>query len=460
MSPAIDVGSAVFKTNMMKTTILAFGFFVFALAMPLPAGQPALDPMDQWASWRGPLNTGVAPHGDPPLKWDEKTNVKWKIAIPGKGSSTPIVWGDSVFVATAVDTGRAAKPGEQVARPKSLDEKVAQPKTIHQFILMCLDRQTGKIRWQKVCAERLPHEGHHETHSYAAGSPTTDGQSVWVSFGSRGVYCYDFSGNLKWERELGLMWTRFGFGEASTPVLHQGALVLNWDNEAKSRLIVLDAKTGSTRWEVDRDEVTSWNAPCVATFNGKTQIVVNGTKKARGYDFATGRLLWECGGQSINAIPSAVAADGVIYCMSGYGKYLAIAVPMDARGDLTDGNQLLWKHSKGTPYCPSPLLVDGKLYFTQALSNLMTCLDAKTGKPYFELERLNPATSFYGSPVSAGGRIYIVDQKGTGLVLKQSTKFEVLAVNKLDAEFDASPAVVGRQLFLRGHHSLYCIEGK
>jgi len=178
----------------------------------------------------------------------------------------------------------------------------------------------------------------------------------------------------------------------------------------------------------------------------------------RSYDLATGKLLWQCGGQTLNAIPSPLAADGVAFIMSGYKGAAAIAVPLDARGDLTDSDKLLWKHKKGTPYVPSALLVDGKLYFTQALDNLFTCLDPKTGKPFFEQVRLPKVSSFYASPVSAGGRIYLVDRDGMTLVLKQSTKVEVLATNELDDNIDASPAVVGRQLFLRGHKYLYCIE--
>ena len=412
----------------------------------------------QWQHWRGPLATGAAPHGDPPITWNEQTNVKWKVAVPGRGSSTPVIWGDDLFVATAVDTGRAAKPADLPKLPPNLDNKTTAPTTYHQFLLICYDRQTGKVRWQQTACERVPHEGHHPSHSYAAGSPTTDGKHVWVSFGSGGVYCYDLKGKLQWQRDLGPLYTRLGWGEASTPVLHGDNLVLNWDQEVGSRLIVLDANSGKLRWQVDREEPTTWNTPLVVAHKGLTQVIVNGTNKVRSYDLATGKVLWQCGGQTLNAIPSPLAADGVAYVMSGYKGAAAIAVPLDARGDLTDSDKLLWKYKKGTPYVPSPLLVDGKLYFTQELNNLFTCLDAKTGKPYFEQIRLPGVNSFYASPVAAGGRIYLVDRDGVTLVLKQSTKVEVLATNELDDTIDASPAVVGRQLFLRGHKYLYCIE--
>lgn len=421
------------------------------------AGEP-LDPRAQWPHWRGPLANGTAPLADPPITWDEKTNVKWKTPLPGRGSATPIVWGDCVFVAAAVDTGRAAKPEDLPKIDVKLERKTKPPKTYHQFLLLCLERETGKVRWQRLACERVPHEGHQPTHSYAAGSPTTDGKHVWVAFGSQGVYCYTLAGELKWKRDLPRLHTRLGWGEATTPVLHEDALVLNWDQEIGSRLFVLDAATGQTRWQAERDEPTTWNTPLVVTHQGVTQIIINGTNKARGYDFKTGKVLWECGGQTLNAIPSPVAEAGVAYVMSGYGDSMAVAVPLDARGDLTDTDKLVWKYTRGTPYVPSPLLADGKLYFTLANVNALTCLDAKTGKPHFERVRLAAASSFYGSPVAAAGRIYLTDRNGTTVVLKQGTKVEVLATNSLDDHIDASPAVAGRQLFLRGHRWLYCLQ--
>jgi outer membrane protein assembly factor BamB len=435
------------------------------LALVLPAvfhftaapGKDALKVEDQWSQWRGPLASGVSPHGDPPTHWDEKTNIKWKVPLPGRGSATPIVWGDCVFIAAVKDTGRVAKPAD-MPKAETREIKTKPPNTYHQFLLMCFDRQTGKLRWQQICTERVPHEGYQPTHSYAAGSPTTDGKHVWVSFGSRGIYCYDFDGKLQWQRDLGLVHTRFAFGEASTPVLHGDDLILNWDQEVHSKLIVLDARTGLTRLEIDRDEPTTWNTPLAVDYKGQTQVILNGTKRVRSYDLASGKLLWQIGGMTVNPIPSAVASDSVAYIMSGFMGALAVAVPLDARGELTGTDKVAWLYKKGTPYCPSPLLVDGRLYFTQSNETLLTCLDAMTGQPLFERARLVDAKSFYASPVAAAGRIYLVDREGVGLVLKQSDKLEVIAVNRLDDDIDASPAAVGRQLFLRGHKFLYCIE--
>jgi outer membrane protein assembly factor BamB len=440
---------------MNNLPLLALGLFLAAAA---PTGEPAKDQLANWHQWRGPLATGVAPNGNPPLTWDDKTNIQWKTAIPGRGASTPIVWGDQVFVLAAIDTGRVAADADLPKVDPSLKKMTTAPNTYHQFVVLCFDRKSGAVRWKKVAAEQVPHEGHHPTHTYAAGSPCTDGKHLYVSFGSFGVYCYGLDGELKWKRELGRMQTRYGWGEASTPVLADGVLVVNWDQEVGSFIAGLDAGTGAVKWKVDRDEPTSWATPLVVEHKGRTQVVVNGMNKTRSYDPADGKVLWECGGQTLNCIPSPVAKDGVVFCVSGYKGALAAAIALDARGDVTGTDKVLWKYEKGTPYVPSPLLLGDRLYFTQANTAILTSLEVKTGKPVLDRERLPGLGDLYASPVAAAGRIYIVDRDGKTLVLKAGDGLEVLATNRLGEPVDASPAVVGKQLFLRGEKHLYCIE--
>jgi outer membrane protein assembly factor BamB len=411
-----------------------------------------------WHHWRGPLANGLAPHADPPIRWDEKTNVKWKAPLTGRGSASPIVWGDRVFVLTAVQTDRVATVDELPKPDPRFEKKTSPPTNFYKFLVLCFDRATGKIRWQHTATERVPHEGHHPSHSYAAGSPTTDGRFLYVSFGSFGFYCYDLDGKLIWQRDLGRLNTRLGWGEAVTPVIYGDSLLLNWDQEADSALYCLDAKTGATKWKADRTDKTSWNTPLVVEHKGRIQVIVNGTERIRSYDFATGKELWSCGGMTVNAIPSVVASDEKVYCVSGYRGAAACAIPLDAQGDITDTPKVLWRYAKGTPYVPSPLLVGNRLYFTQANSAVLTVLDTKSGKPIIDQERLPNQTSFYSSPVAAAGRIYLADQQGTTLVLKQGDKFEVLVRNQLDDHFDATPALAGHQMFLRGEKFLYCIE--
>ncbi len=441
----------------MRSTLL--GTTLLACWLGLPAAgrseDVAKDSLANWPQWRGPLATGAAPDADPPLTWDEKTNVLWKTPIPGKGSATPIVWGDRVFVVTAVDTGKPATAADIPKEDPRFDKKTQAPTTYYQFLVICLDRKTGKVLWQRTATEQVPHEGIHPTHSYAAGSPTTDGKSLYVSFGSRGVYCYDLDGDLKWKRDLGRLNTRLGWGEAVTPTVHGDTLVVNVDQEADSFLVVLDARTGKERWRVERDEVTTWATPLVVDFKGRTQVIISATKKIRSYDLATGKVLWECGGMTVNVIPSPIARDGVVYCLSGYKGSMGLALPLDATGDITDSDKIIWRVKQGTPYVPSPLLVGDRLYFTQRNEPLLSSVDVKTGKVILDRERLPGLKELYASPAAAAGRIYVTGRDGTTLVLAQGDALKVLATNRLDDPIDASPAVVGKQIFLRGEKFVY-----
>jgi outer membrane protein assembly factor BamB len=431
---------------------------LIALVVAVPAFAQDVDRREQWPHWRGPEANGTAPRAEPPITWDDTTNIKWKVGLPGRGSATPIIWGEQVFIVTAINTERSAAPADVPQVNTKLEKKTKAPLAYYRFDVLSFDRTTGKLRWRQTAAEKVPHEGHHPSHSYAAGSPTTDGRRLYVSFGSFGIFCYDLDGKLLWQRDFGRLSTRLGWGEAVTPVVHGDSLLLNWDQEADSSLICLDARTGQDRWRAARDEKSSWNTPLVVEHKGRSQVIVNGTKRARAYDLDTGKLLWECGGMTTNAIPSPVAGPGVAYCMSGYQGAAAVAIPLDSSGDLGTTGPVRWRIGKGMPYVPSPLLAGERLYFTQANSAVWTVVDTKTGTIVLDRERLPGVTTFYASPVAAAGRIYLVDRAGTTLVLRQSDQLEVLATNKLDDPVDACPAAVGKQLFLRGERYLYCIE--
>lgn len=418
----------------------------------------AADNGDNWPHWRGPLANGMAPNGDPPITWDEHKNVKWKTPIPGKGAATPIVWDDKVFVLTAMDTGREAAAADLPKADPNFEKKTKPPTTYYQFLVYCIDRKNGQVRWKQIAAEQPPHEGHHQSTSYAAGSPTTDGRFLYVSFGSRGLFCYDLEGKLIWKRDLGLMHTRLGWGEGLSPVIHGDTLIMNWDHEDKSFIVALDAHTGKTRWKMDRDEKSSWATPLVIPYQGKTQVVVSATNKVRSYDLATGEVIWQCGGQTVNVIPSPVLFGDFVVCLSGYRGSFACAIPLASRGDVTD--KVMWTYTGGTPYVPSPLLSGDRLYFTHLNNAILSSLDVRTGKPIIDRARLPGLTSLYASPTGTPDRIYIADRDGTTLVLKRSDKLEILAINKLAETIDASPVIVGKQLFLRGEKHLYCIESQ
>ena len=446
------------KEHILSSLLIVLGLALTSLAEDARSENAADERSHNWPHWRGPDANGVAPHGDPPVSWDEKTNLKWKVALPGNGVSTPIVWGPQVFLLTAIDTGRVA---EGAAKPEDQPERafgIKFPNTFYKYVVLCLDRDTGKTLWERTATEDLPHEGHHGDSSFASASPTTDGRRLYVSFGSRGIYCFDLMGEMQWKRDIDTVQTRLSFGEACSPVLHGESLVLNRDNEGKSQLLVLDARTGEIRWKADRDEVSAWATPLVIEHNGRTQIITNASKRVRSYDLATGEIIWECGGQVSNVIPSPVQIGNLVCCMSGYKGSVALAIPLDATGDITDSQTVAWHYGRDTPYVPSPLLYGDLLYFNKVNSAVLTCLNARTGEPLYEATRLQDLNNIYASPVGAADRIYLVGRDGTTLVLKHGPKLERLAVNRLDDAIDASPAIAGKQLFLRGRKSLYCIE--
>ena len=444
----------------MRTTLLMA--LMSALVLPAFGGDFDENRRSNWHQWRGPEANGFAPTADPPTTWDEETNVKWKVAIPGKGESTPIVWGHRVFITTAIETERQEEqpPDETAEAPGGNPFRIKRPTRYHQFVLQCYDRQSGKLLWQRIATEQVPHEGHHRDHGLASPSPVTDGQFVYASFGSRGIYCWDLKGNPRWNRDLGdLRMYRF-FGEGSSPALDGETLIVNWDHEGDSFLYALDARTGETKWQVARgEEGSSWSTPLVVEFNGRKQVVVNSNTKARGYDFDSGEVLWECGGQARAIIPCPVVREGLVYLMSGYPTSALVAVPLDASGDITDTDKIAWSRNRDTPYCPSALLYDGKLYFNKSNRAILTCLDARTGEPIIEKQRLPDLKNVYASPVGAAGRIYFTGRDGTTLVLADGPQIEVLATNKLDESIDASLALVGDEIFLRGKEHLYCISG-
>jgi len=590
---------------------------------------------DNWPQWRGPRQDGTAPHANPPTEWDESTNIKWKIKIPGEGTATPIVWEKKVFIQTAIPTGKKGEaspvaansanptpsdgppPDERRGPPpgggrgfgpggplsermlhdgdQNKDEKLsrtefsalaeswfnkvdtdktgkldqekfaqgfgqimgpppdgggpggdrrgggpgrfvgsglfgaadankdgsltldefrstfdnwftrwdteksgqldagklrdglnealprpqfggggpgggrgrgggmggAKPTEVQQFALLCIDRDTGKILWQKVAREEVPHEGYKEGGgTFASPSGLTDGQLVFAHFGSRGLYCYDMDGNKKWDKDLGKMQVAMGFGEGSSPALYKNTLVVNWDNEAGSFVTALDKNTGKEIWKKNRNERTSWSTPLIIEHGGKAQAIVTATGKIRSYDLASGDIVWECAGLTRNVIPSPVADSEKVYCTSGFQGNALLAIKLDAKGDISGSDTIAWKYSKSTPYVPSPLLYEGKLYFLGNNNGRLSCLDAKDGKVLFDAESISDIPNIYASPVGAAGKVYLVGRNGVTVVLKNGDKVEKLASNKLDDKIDASPVVVGKELLLRGRASLYCIAEK
>ncbi len=426
---------------------------------------PVVAADDGWPTWRGPAGNGTAARGNPPVTWSESENIKWKVEIPGQGHSSPVIWGNKIFLQTAIDTGQVKSAEAQPAQPAAQNGRktlsTPAPKTIHKFDLVCVDRTTGKILWEKTATEAVPHEGHQPTGTFANYSPVTDGKYVWVSFGSRGLHCFDLDGNLKWSKALPMLQTKMSFGEGSSPALAGEAVIVVCDHEAGSAIFAFNKVTGAQLWRQDRDETTSWATPAAAEVDGKTQVIVSATKLTRSYDTKTGDLLWQCSGQVRNVIPSPVLGFGMVFCTSGYqGSSLQAIKLAGSKGDLSGTSAVVWQVNKGTPYVSSPLLYGNRIYVFSVLTPKLSCYEARTGKPLFTEQTLEGINQVYASPVGVADRVYCPGRNGVTVVIRNADTFEVLAANKLDDGFDASPAVIGDELYMRGHKFLYCIAGK
>jgi outer membrane protein assembly factor BamB len=405
-----------------------------------------------WPQWRGPYATGVSRTARPPLQWSETTNIRWKREIPGRGSSSPVVWGDRIFLVSAVPLGVDGRAAHE-------SRSHVQPRDVHRFVVMAVDRRTGQIVWERTAHEGRPHQPAMKDGTWASSSPITDGQRVYVSFDSTGLYAYDMNGAPLWQTQLGEKRMFADVGESgSTPVLFENRLVIVWDHQGESFVVALDARTGAELWRARREEVDSWATPLVVTHAGRPQVVTAAQKRIRSYDLETGRLVWESDGLTMNPIPSPVAGDGLVFAMSGFqGSRLTAVRLADAKGDITRGKAIAWTLERDTPYVPSPLLYDGFLYFLKSNSGILSVLDARTGTPHYQLQRLEGISEIYGSPVAAQDRVYLTSREGTTLVIRHGATFETLAKNSLDDGFDASPALVEGDIYLRGYRYLYAI---
>jgi outer membrane protein assembly factor BamB len=419
----------------------------------------SLSAESNWPRWRGPQENGVAPaDANPPLTWSETNNIKWKVKIPSEGTSTPIVWGDQVFILAAYPANDPEAGGVKAEK----GAKTFTPEGTYRFAVMSFDRNTGKIKWQKIAREEAPHEGYRPADgSYASASAITDGDVVLAFFGSRGLHCYDMAGNPRWSKHLGKMRTRFGFGEGSTPALHGNTVVVIWDHEDKDDFIVaLDKRTGEEIWRQPRSEDTTWSTPLIVEHGGKAQVITTATNRIRSYDLATGEQIWEHEGLTTNAIPSPVIKDGVVFATSGYTGSKLFAIRLGKTGDLTGTDSVVWSLNRDTPYVPSPLLSGDRLYFLKSNNNILSCHDIRTGKAHYSGQRVEGLGNVYASPVAAAGRVYLVGRDGNAVVIKDADQLEILATNKLNDPTDASPAIVGNQIFLRSRANLYCIAEK
>ena len=418
-------------------------FHVFMLSMLLltgalvaPNGANANE--QQWGHWRGPTGNGESLTATPPKEFGPDKNCRWKQPIPGRGSSSPVVWDDQVFITTAipVSDGRG-----------TLD-----------FRLLCYDRKTGTKQWDHSCIKAIPHEGTHSTNGYASASPCTNGRYIYAHFGSQGLYCLTMEGEPVWSRDFGDMHTRNEFGEGSSPTLVDDRIVIPWDHEGPSHLFCLNAETGETLWDIPRDEPTCWATPLIVTLDdGSKQVAMNGQNAARGYDLSSGKELWKCGGQTMRPVASAVSDDGLVLIGSGFrGSFLG-CFDLTGSGDIERTPHVHWTVSRNTPDIASPLLHNGKIWFYRGKTGLLTCIRIKDGTPLYEQKRIEGVSYTYASPVAANDHIYMTDRSGTITVIRDGNDPVVVSVNDMGEGVDATPAPVGNELFIRGETTLFCV---
>jgi outer membrane protein assembly factor BamB len=423
----------------MRFSLSVLTFFVF-LAGTVRA--------ENWPGWRGPRGDGTSQEKHLPLTWSPTENIRWKTSIPGKGHSSPIVWGERVFVTTCLE---------------DKDERV----------LLCLDRREGKILWQRtVLTSKREHK--HGLNSYASATPVTDGKHVWVAFldfPNMQVACYDYEGNRKWLRSPGKLLSTHGF--CSSPILHKNLVILNGDQDAQfgghsgtGYLVALDKETGEERWRIDRPNRTrSYCTPILIHAKNKpdvTQLVLSGSKCVTGYDADNGKLLWINDGPTEQYVASLVFLDDVLFLTTGFPEYHLMGISPEGEGNITRSKYIRWhiphkvnqvEHASGASYVPSPIAAGGHFYVVSD-SGYLSCLKPQTGERLWK-EKL--ARHVSASPVLADGHLYFVADDGTTHVLKANAEFKVLHKNKLDEECYASPAISQGQIFIRGLHNLYCI---
>ena len=417
-----------------------------------------------WPGWRGD-GRGISPENNLPLKWSEDEGVKWKTPIPGAGHSSPIVWGNRVFVTTAV----AEDPNVESFRGGVYmgGNRQKPDESEYTYSVICLDADEGNVMWSKAVARQSPKTRRHTKNTYASETPVTDGKYVFASFGSAGLFCVDFEGNVVWQRDLGLMRRQRGWGTGASPILFRDTVIFNCDSDDDSYIAAFDKVTGNPVWRTERNEGASWGTPFLFEAESRTIVVTNATRHMRGYDAASGKLLWECAGGSMITDPSPVTAQGLVFLSSGHSLGFLrpqpiIAVRPEALGDITppkgqsQSDGIAWSHRSGGSYVPSPIAIGEYLYVPQDRGSV-TCYEARTGKTMYEKQKLGARNTITSSPVSGDGKIYVQTEDGECYVVKPGPVFEILAVNKLDEIFCASPAVSAGKIFLRGRKHLYCI---
>ena len=424
---------------------------------------PRLLADDNWPQFRGPQALGVVEGKGLPTSWSTTRNVVWKTDIPGSGWSSPIVWGDKIFVTSVIREGTPEKPIKGLYFG---GDRLKPPTDIHRWMVYCLDWSSGKMVWEREAHKGVPETSHHVKNTYASETPVTDGERVYAYFGNVGLFCYDLDGKELWSQKFGAFPTVFGWGTAASPVLHKDRVYVLNDNEKQSFLVALDKVTGKEVWRVDRDEKSNWATPLVWENQKRTEIVTCGKNKVRSYDL-DGKLLWQLGGMSSIVIPTPLAESGLLYISSGYvldTTRPVFAIRPGAAGDITlkEGETsnafVAWYRKQAGPYNPSPLVYGDFLYVLYD-RGLLSCYDAWTGKEIYTKKRIDPkANAFTSSPWAYDGKIFCLSEDGDTFVIKAGPKYELLGKNSLEEMCMATPAIARSSLIIRTISKIYRIQ--
>ena len=411
-----------------------------------------------WPQWRGPSGSGISSEKNLPTVWNPKQNIKWKTPIAGRGHSSPIVWGNRIFLTTAIEGPEV--PGAKAVKHTMGDQEFLHPDSVgadrkHTFKVICLDSDTGKVLWEQTAFDGTPYDNRHRKSSFASATPATDGKLVYAYFGAEGLYAYDMKGKVAWKADLGKHGT-VGMGTGTSPVLFNNLLIIqrDEDNGAASFIVGLDKTTGKEVWRTPRKVQVSWATPLLVQTKGRTELIASGTEAVISYDPATGKELWRHKGVESNAIPSPVANNEMVFISAGFPAKVAMAINLGGSGDLAD--TVVWKYAKGTAYVPSPILFGDYLYLTTD-RGILTALDAKTGEVKYEGGRVPIPATFTASPIAFDDKILLTSEDGDTFVVKAGPKHEILATNSVGEPVYASPAIADGNIFIRGEKHLYAI---
>ncbi|MBI1792194.1 MAG: PQQ-binding-like beta-propeller repeat protein [Acidobacteria bacterium] len=408
-----------------------------------------------WPQWRGPESSGVSSEKNLPLEWSATRNIAWKTPVPGQGRSSPIVWGNRIFLTSAVEGD--VLPGAKAPKHVMDGNDFVHPDSVgatksHKLLVICLERDSGKILWERTAYEGAVYDDRHKKGSYASPTPVTDGRAVYAFFGSQGLYAYDFDGKLLWKMSPGNLGS-FGMGPGTSPALDGDLLFLQCDSEDGSGSFVaaLDRRTGRQVWKAERKTRVSWATPVVIQAAGRKELIASGSETIVSYDPATGKELWRAGGVAGHAIPSTVHGHGMVFVSAGYPEKRAFGIKLGQAGEV------VWSYQKGTAYVPSPILYGDYLYLMTD-RGLLTCLEAKTGQVKYEGARVPVPATFTASPVAFEGKILLTSEDGDTFVLKAGPVHEVLRTNPLGEPVYSSPAISDGRIYLRGDRHLYAIQ--